>query len=442
MRAASPGATPRRRRLAGVRALLGVQCLGAFNANLYKTTVSLMAADVAVVGHSGAALLSLSSIVFVVPYLLFSGYAGYLADRFDKRSVVIVGKIAEILVMALALAALSLQSILLLVLTLFLLSSQAAVVSPAKYGLLPETLDPSNLAWANGVMETSRYLAIILGTAAAGFLLSAWRGDPGRIGIVLVGVAAAGVAGSVMIGRRPRPAGGARFQIAPWREIADGVRRLSGDRRLAFAIGGIVCFEFMCALVMLDMVLVGKTQMGLGDAQIGALGMTVGIGAGVGSVAAGILSRGRVEPGLAFAGHVGVGAMLMVLVPATASLAATMSAFLALGLFAGMVIVPLNALLQHASDSQEKGRLIATGNFLGMAGVIAASVCLWVLHDLCGISPRGILIVAGVLVLSTAPVAARWRPECTVRALWAVLDSGRLSRADRAPGTANPFDLP
>jgi hypothetical protein len=51
--------------------------------------VSLTAANLALVGQGYAALLSLSSIVFVAPYILFSGYAGYVADRFDKRSVVI-----------------------------------------------------------------------------------------------------------------------------------------------------------------------------------------------------------------------------------------------------------------------------------------------------------------------------------------------------------------
>jgi acyl-[acyl-carrier-protein]-phospholipid O-acyltransferase/long-chain-fatty-acid--[acyl-carrier-protein] ligase len=426
MGAASLGVAPvGRGGLGGVRALLGLQCLGAFNANLYKTTVVLLAADIGVVAHGGAAPLSLSSIVFVAPYLLFSGYAGGLADRFDKRSVVIVGKIAELLVMVLALVALAMEELKLLVLTLFLASSQAAFVSPAKYGILPEALPPSRLAWANGVMEMARYGAIILGTAVAGFLLSAWHGDPARIGIVLVVVAVVGVPVSLMLGRRPLPGGTRPGRISSWRELVQGVRRMAGDRRLAFAGAGIAWFEFACALVMLDMILLGKTEMGLDDADVGVLGMIVGIGAGAGGIAAGALSRGRLEPGLAFVGYVGIGVMLLVLVPATIAFVPTAAAFLALGAFAGLVIVPLNALLQHASGPQEKGRLIATGNFLGMAGVIIASGCLWLLHDVCGISPGGILIVGALLVLSAALAVARWQPDYTVRALAQLLPSVR-----------------
>ena len=431
-----------------MRALLSVQCLGAFNANLYKTVVSLMAANLALVGQGGAALLSLSSIVFVAPYILFSGYAGYVADRFDKRSVVIAAKLGEVLVMGLAFAALMVGRIELLVVILFLLSTQATFFSPAKYGILPEALASSRLSRANGVMEMTRYLAVILGTASAGLLLSVWHPHPARIGVVLVGVSATGLLLSLAIGRLPRPAGVKVFHINPWREIGEGMRRLAVDRRLALAVAGIAWFEFLCTLVMLDMILLGKTQMGLDDLHIGVLGAVVGIGAGAGSLMAGYLSGGRVQPGFALVGYVGIGAMLLGLVPATAAYVTTAVAFLVLGLFAGMVIVPLNALLQHASGADEKGRLIATSNLLGMSGVVAGSTCLWLLHDLGGIGPDRILILAAVLALSAVLWAAVRQPACTTRALLRLFASIRRSRdarsgrPNRMRGSAYGFDLP
>src|SRR5262249_43742504 len=133
-------------RLAGVRALVGVQCLGAFNDNVYKMVVSLTAADIDLAERSGAALLSLSSIAFVAPYILFSGYAGHVADRFDKRSVLIAAKFAEMALMVLAYMALTGGPIEALVVILFLLSTQATFFSPAKYGILPELLAPAQLS--------------------------------------------------------------------------------------------------------------------------------------------------------------------------------------------------------------------------------------------------------------------------------------------------------
>ena len=96
----------------GYIALLAAQILGAFNDNLFKMMVSLLAVGVAVGagggggGSGSGGYLSLASAVFILPYLLFSGYAGHVADRFGKKSVLVVAKMVEIAIMGLALVGL------------------------------------------------------------------------------------------------------------------------------------------------------------------------------------------------------------------------------------------------------------------------------------------------------------------------------------------------
>src|SRR5215475_2322799 len=51
--------------------------------------------------------LALAGALFVLPYLLFSGYAGWLADAFSKRTVLIVTKSFEIVAMLAAYGALA-----------------------------------------------------------------------------------------------------------------------------------------------------------------------------------------------------------------------------------------------------------------------------------------------------------------------------------------------
>ncbi|HYC13792.1 MAG TPA: MFS transporter, partial [Stellaceae bacterium] len=92
-------------RLTGFRALFLAQLLGAFNDNVLKVLVSLLAIETAALGHS-AGYLSLVSAVFMAPYLLFSGYAGYVADICNKRRVLIAVKAGEVAIMVLAFAAL------------------------------------------------------------------------------------------------------------------------------------------------------------------------------------------------------------------------------------------------------------------------------------------------------------------------------------------------
>jgi len=82
----------RSRRFAG---LFWAQFLGAFNDNLFKFVVTLVAAGAAVGADANRAV-SLAGMVFVAPFLLFSGYAGQLADTYSKRTVLVVTKSLEI----------------------------------------------------------------------------------------------------------------------------------------------------------------------------------------------------------------------------------------------------------------------------------------------------------------------------------------------------------
>src|ERR1700730_15622105 len=122
---------------AGFHSFLWTQFLGAFNDNVYKILVSMRAVHVAATTGSGGQYLSLAGVVFVVPFLLFSGYSGHLADAVSKRTVLISVKVFEVGVMALAtLVFLSARMELLLV-VLFLMALHSTIFSPAKYASSP-----------------------------------------------------------------------------------------------------------------------------------------------------------------------------------------------------------------------------------------------------------------------------------------------------------------
>src|ERR1700712_3891834 len=80
----------------GFQAFLWTQLLGAFNDNVYKMIVSMLAVSIAADQRLGARYLAYASAVFVLPFLLFSGTAGQLADRFSKTRVLQITKSFEI----------------------------------------------------------------------------------------------------------------------------------------------------------------------------------------------------------------------------------------------------------------------------------------------------------------------------------------------------------
>ena len=80
----------------GFQAFLWTQFLGAFNDNVYKIIVSMLAVNLAAHQGGGSGYLSLVGAVFILPFFLFSGYAGHFADVLNKRTVLIATKSFEI----------------------------------------------------------------------------------------------------------------------------------------------------------------------------------------------------------------------------------------------------------------------------------------------------------------------------------------------------------
>src|SRR3954452_20222781 len=80
--------------------MAATQFLGAFNDNLFKQLILLLATPtlLEVQAGNGVDLQSRAQYVFAAAFLLFSGFAGYLSDRYSKRRIVVICKVAEIFV--------------------------------------------------------------------------------------------------------------------------------------------------------------------------------------------------------------------------------------------------------------------------------------------------------------------------------------------------------
>ena len=178
--------------LKGFWALIATQFQGAFSDMVYKTLLTLVAMNTAADAAQGSARVSEINALFIIPFLLFSMYGGFLADRFSKRSVTAGTKLLEVVVMLLATLAAWMGNLDLGMVALFLLGTQAALFGPTKYGILPELLPEKKLSWGNGILEMTTFLSIILGTVVGGLLAERLRGRLYVAGILLVGLAFAG----------------------------------------------------------------------------------------------------------------------------------------------------------------------------------------------------------------------------------------------------------
>lgn len=382
----------------GFESFLWTQFLGAFNDNVYKMMVSILAVEIAANQQLGARYLSISLAVFVLPYLLFAGYAGQLADRFSKTRVLQITKALEIFTMILGLIALLLNRIELLLAVLFLLATQANFFSPAKYGILPEITTEAEITAANGLVEFTTLAAIVLGTSFGSFLIALWKHSPWNLGGALLALAVIGTLCSLKIPRVAASGSVEAFHWNPFHEVWLGFGRLRHNRALALTIIGLSYFWFIGALFQAAILLVGKEVLHARDLQIGLLVSVLAVGIGAGSIAAGWFSRTHIELGLVPIGSLLLG-LFSVLLGFARSYEWTAIWLVASGFAGGLFFVPLNAYLQERSGDQEKGRMLATNNFVNTIGMLLASGLLSLLHDILHWSASFILAALGVVTL-------------------------------------------
>ncbi len=391
------------------------QFLGAFNDNFYKMVVSMYAIEAAGSPASAAPYLALIGALFILPFFLFSGYAGHIADVFSKRSVLVFTKAFEILAMIFALFAFFSGRLELTFTIVFLMALQSTFFSPAKYGILPEMLPPADLSRGNGLLEMSTFLAIILGTAIGSVVFGLWKDHLDWIGFILIFIAVLGTVTSLGIPRVP-PSGATKpFKLNPWAEITGGIRRLWQDPQLWLTVFGLSYFWFLGALMQMDILLFGKEILELDDLRNGLLVTALALGIGVGSLAAGRLSGDKVELGLVPLGSLAMGLFSILLYIAEHSYLLVTVALVAIGFSAGLFAVPLNALLQQRSGKEEKGQLIATNNFLNTLGILLASGVFWTLRHWLQIPPDQILILLGLLTVAATVYMLYALPEFVVR---------------------------
>ncbi|MFQ5742665.1 MAG: acyl-[ACP]--phospholipid O-acyltransferase [Acidobacteriota bacterium] len=402
-----------------LRGLLVAQFFGAFNDNALKVTVALLAMRnlVAPAGSpateaAAQARTTLAFVALTAGLMVASLPAGLLADRVSKRSVILGMKALEVVLMAAVTGALLLvpDNRLLPLAVLVMMGAQSALFGPAKYGILPEILPHEEISKGNGLLEMWTMLAIIAGIAAAGPLLDLTAARPWMAGILFTLLAVAGLVAAIGVPRVPpaRSQGGlAETLRSAWSAIrSDGVLRL--------AIFGSIYLWTVASLLGQDILVYAKATLGLSDTLSGLPLAVLGAGIGVGSLLAGRLSAGKVEYGLIPLGAVGMAVVTFGLGLFGPGLAATLVLMALLGAAGGLILVPINSLIQWRAPADRRGGVIAVANLFVYTGILVGSLAAGVLGRV-GLSPRAILVVVAVAVAGGTIWALRLLPDAFLR---------------------------
>ncbi len=279
------------------------QFFGAFNDNVFKNALIIMIAFQVAEQHINL-LINLAFGLFILPFFLFSAFAGQVADKYPKDVLIRRVKMGEIVIMLLASVGFYLNHVGFLIFVLFLMGSQSSLFGPVKYGYLPEKLNRDELMGGNGLVESSTFISILLGTILGGILIAMDSFLP--ISLAVVGFAILGYLSARKIPATPAAEPSIKLDWRLWRATKANLGIVRKHRDIFLAVMGISWFWFFGSVFLAQMP--NFTRLVLhGNEHVVTLLLTMfSVGIGIGSLLCEKLSNRRVEIGLVPLGALGL----------------------------------------------------------------------------------------------------------------------------------------
>ena len=409
------------------------QFLGAFNDNVFKTALltALTFDALSWTTMDRGLLNNLIPGLFILPFVLFSALSGQLADKFEKSRLTRYVKLLEIAIMGVAAIGWMTHSLWLLIAAVAGMGLHSTLFGPVKYAYLPQKLAPHELVGGNGLVEMGTFVGILLGEVLGAVLVSQ---RPWGIEYVAVGTIAIAVAGWLFARAMPDSPPPAPELKINWNIASETVANLRfsyRNRPVFIAMLANSWFWFYGAILLAQFPLYAKEYL-QGDHSIFVLLLTVfSLGVGTGSLLCERLSNHRVEIGLVPLGTIGLTVFCFDLYLASGGYVATgtvdIAAYLGqagslrilfdclmIGVFGGIYIVPLFALVQTRCDPTHLSRTIAGMNILNALFMVAAALLAMLLLNL-GLSIPQLFMVTAVLNAVVGAAIFVAMPEFTQR---------------------------
>ncbi len=416
--------------------LFTTQFLGAFNDNLFKTSMVLFA-TYTVFNDAGqeANFNALATGLGILPFFLLSALAGQLADSYDKARIIRLVKTAEIGIMAIGSAGLIAAKLghvtaglSLMLGAVLLLGIHSTFFGPIKYAILPQHLRPCDVLGGTGLVEAGTYLAILLGTVTAGFLVRLPVGW--TIGAV-IGFAVIGLFAGRQVPPAPREGPLLHLNYNPftasWRLIAATLH----IPRLFLAICAISFFWTIASVLIIVFPPLVKNVL-TADEQVASAAIAVfSVGVALGSVIINTMLKGNISARYSPLSVIAMGGFVVLFsilsrnwTPAATGQLYGWTGFLAqpgaipilltllaIAVTGGMFVVPLYAFLTTTVERDQTARTVAANNVVNAGAMTLGSVAVLGITAL-GATPENMLLLVAGMCLVSAWIAQRLHRAC------------------------------
>jgi acyl-[acyl-carrier-protein]-phospholipid O-acyltransferase/long-chain-fatty-acid--[acyl-carrier-protein] ligase len=406
-------------------AMIAVQALNAFNDNFVKILLVAFAGVVAKGTDLGSSMQVYLGAIFSLPYVLFAPVAGWLSDRFSKTKVMFWMQVVQVAIFLLFLVVHGLHDTqMTLWLSLgcfFLLATQAAFFSPAKYGIVKELVGSRRMGSASGTLQMTNFVGILAGMGLAGWwfghkiqpitervkvvetlaplaqanamLEHVWLGFHGAVAgqlhdtawqavsvllVMVTAIAGLQIVGSLLIKKTPSHEA-LKFHNGIWTEHFSHLRLLFSYRSIKLAALGVTYFWFMSNAVGSMLVTLAHELHPTDDAavsrELSMMPAMLGIGIMLGSVIAGLVCRKKIELGLVpLSGYILAASLFWSGIQPVSPM--IYIALIGVGMAGGAFMTPLYAFVQDRCKPSERGRILSAMNLMDCVGGIVANIIL------------------------------------------------------------------
>lgn len=415
--------------------LFTTQFLGAFNDNLFKTSMVLFATYEIFADETQESFFNaLTAALFILPFFVLSALSGQLADSTDKARIIRLVKTVEIAIMAVGGAGLLLARTGAVTLPLVLmlaavtgLGIHSTFFGPIKYAILPQHLDEEDVLGGTGLVEAGTYLSILLGTILAGFVYK----SPLLVTVLTLAVALLGWLTARAV--PPAPRLGPKLVLdynpirASWRLIAETMH----IPRLFLAICAISFFWTIGSVLIIVFPPLVKNVL-TADASVASLVLAVfSVGVAIGSVVINLMLRGQISARFSPASVIAMGLAVLAFwwvvglwTPAPVGHLFDMASFirqphavpvllalLGVAIFGGMFVVPLYAFLTTTVTKDHTARTVAANNVVNAGAMTFGSIAVAGITAL-GVTPSQLLLVVVGMCVISAMIAQRLHRAC------------------------------
>lgn len=343
--------------------LFATNFLGVLNNNLLKNLIGFIAVAQLNSDDKGLAI-TLSSGLYVLPYIFFSPLAGKFAKIKNKGQIMFWSKIAELPIFIISCVALLFQSLPIVLICIFLIGLISTLFSPSKYGLIRDIGGNEGISFGTGTLEMLTFLGVLIGTFIASIVADYYAVYIFAMIAISVSLIEILIAFQLTKVKETEPLQNCTDTINPIIFLRNSFKWAKQIQSLNLIVLGLASFWMVGSLIQMNLMVHCEKALNMNNTQTGITMTIAALGIGLGSFLTGLFSKGKVKLIFTPFGALGMIICFTVLffIRPTGNIFSIFIFFTSF--FAGMYMVPLSAFVQHSVEGRMQGDMLAYSNFV------------------------------------------------------------------------------